>query len=92
MNFKSNYISWDMTACTPVEIDSRFGRTCSLHVQGLKVRKATRKKQAVVLDLKQAPPFAACFLPVASLAYSSGICYGGSALVRNVGELPDNTT
>jgi hypothetical protein len=76
INLKSNSILWDMKTCTPVKTDHRFGGTYCLHVQGLEVGKATRKKQTLPLEV--------CFLRVPSSVYSSGLWYGGSVLVRNV--------
>jgi hypothetical protein len=55
-------IFWDITPCSPLNVNRRFGRTYRLHLQGRRISEATNQRKALL---------ASCFMPVYCLAYSS---------------------
>jgi hypothetical protein len=41
---KSNFF-WDLTQCSPLEVNRRFGGTYRLHLQGLKISRARNQRE-----------------------------------------------
>jgi hypothetical protein len=39
-------IVWDITPCSPVKVNRRFGETCRLHLQGRRINQARNKREA----------------------------------------------
>jgi hypothetical protein len=44
-NLKSS-IFWDITACSPLKVNLRFGGTCRLHRQGRRIIQARKQREA----------------------------------------------
>jgi hypothetical protein len=38
-------IFWDITPCSPLKVNRRFGRTCHLHLQGRRIRQARNQRE-----------------------------------------------
>jgi hypothetical protein len=39
-------VFWDITTCSPLKVNQRFGETCCLHLQGWRVSQATNQQEA----------------------------------------------
>jgi hypothetical protein len=39
-------IFWDITRCSPLKVNQRFGETCRLHLQGLGISKARNQRKS----------------------------------------------
>jgi hypothetical protein len=37
---------WDITPCSPLKVNQRFGGTCRLHLQGRKIRQSKKQHEA----------------------------------------------
>jgi hypothetical protein len=57
-------IFWDITPCSPLKVNRRFGRTCRCHLQVGRMIQGRNKSEAGRL-------LAACFMLVSCLDYSS---------------------
>jgi hypothetical protein len=79
-----SYIFWDITSCSPIKVNRRFGGTYRLHLQG---RRITKQKTSVKAGGKQSPPRKDCHLlsswfPAWLFFYPED---GGDMFLRNVG-------
>jgi hypothetical protein len=68
-------VFWDITQCSPLKVNRRFGVTCLLHLQG---KRQARHQHEVTL-------FATSFMLVSCLSYSSTLkmevtCYSETSL------------
>jgi hypothetical protein len=41
-----SYIFWDTTPCSLLKVHRRFGRTCSLHLQGRRISRARNQRES----------------------------------------------
>jgi dolichol kinase len=55
-------IFWDITPCSPLKVNRRFGGTCLLHLQGRRISRARNERESRAL-------FATCFHIGFLLAY-----------------------
>jgi hypothetical protein len=43
---KKSSIFWDITSCSPLKVNRRFGKSCRLHLQGRRIRQARNQREA----------------------------------------------
>jgi hypothetical protein len=68
-------IFWDITPCSPLKINGRFGRIYRL-LQGRRISQAGKQHKA---DSRQSTLPAACFMPVSFLVHSSTLKMEGTS-------------
>jgi hypothetical protein len=73
-----NTMFWDITPCSLLKVNGRFGGTYRLHLQGRKISRARNERESRAL-------FAACFHAGFLLGLFFGPEDGGDMLFRNVG-------
>jgi hypothetical protein len=76
-------IFWDITPCSPLKVNRRFGWTCHLHLQGRRISQARNQREA---RSKQSTD---CYLLHAGFLHGLffGLEDGGDKFLRNVGWL-----
>jgi hypothetical protein len=70
-------VFWDITPCSPLKVNRRFGGTCRLHLHGLRISQAINQHKAC----------SACYL--LHTGYLLGLFFddgdGGNMFLQNVG-------
>jgi hypothetical protein len=45
-NYRKSSIFWDITPCSPLKVNRRFGGTCRLHLQGRRISKERNRRES----------------------------------------------
>jgi hypothetical protein len=86
-------IVWDITPCSPLKVNRRFGGTCCLHLHGRRISQASRAKQLQRTTRRYIPEYRTLFVFLLISGFYDGQTDVNSVLVWlhrvNLGSVAD---